>query len=81
MKLIVRKMGGGRLKKEDPIDHSVGIEVLKKIGDFVEPDDIILNIYCNDERLGNEQVRFLQDSYIVAQEKVDKIEEVLDIIE
>jgi len=75
------KMGGGRLKKEDPIDHSVGIEVLKKIGDFVEPDDIILNIYCNDERLGNEQVRFLQDSYIVAQEKVDKIEEVLDIIE
>ena len=74
-------MGGGRLTKDDEIDNSVGIEVLKKIGDYVEPDDIILNIYCNDERLGNNQVRFLQNSYIIESEKVEKIEEVLDIIE
>ncbi len=29
-------LGGGRLKKEDIIDNSVGIEVMKKVGDSVK---------------------------------------------
>ena len=74
-------MGGGRITKEDTIDNSVGIEVLKKIGDYVEADDILLYIYCNKENLGNNQVRFLQNSYVIEPEKVDKVEEVLDVIE
>ncbi len=74
-------MGGGRQKKEDTIDNSVGIEVLKKIGDYVEADDILLFIYCNKEELGNSQIRFLQNSYVIEPEKAEKVEEVLDIIE
>ena len=69
------------MKKDDEIDRSVGIEVLKKIGDHVEADDILLNIYCNNEELGNKQIRFLQDSYIIEYGEADKIEEILDVIE
>ena len=60
--VAIVNMGGGRIRKDDVIDHSVGVEVCKKIGDHVDADDILLYLYCNDEKIGNEQIRFLQDS-------------------
>jgi pyrimidine-nucleoside phosphorylase len=33
--LIVGDLGGGRQKKDDPIDHSVGIVLERKVGEFV----------------------------------------------
>ncbi|MBR6252564.1 MAG: thymidine phosphorylase [Clostridia bacterium] len=79
--MAVVNMGGGRQKKDDSIDHNVGIEILKKIGDHVEADDILMFIYCNDEELGRKQVKFLQDSYYIGYEEVPKIEAILDIID
>jgi len=32
-------LGAGRAKKEDKIDHSVGIEILREVGDFVNEGD------------------------------------------
>ncbi|MBM4386780.1 MAG: pyrimidine-nucleoside phosphorylase, partial [Deltaproteobacteria bacterium] len=43
-------LGGGRLKKEDSIDPSVGFRVHKKIGDFAKKGDAIFTVYYNDER-------------------------------
>ena len=43
----VRVLGGGRDKKEDRIDHSVGIVFFKKEGDRVEKDDNLLEIRAN----------------------------------
>lgn len=40
-------LGAGRLKYTDAIDHSVGIEVLIKVGDKVEKGDIMYNIYAH----------------------------------
>ncbi len=74
-------LGGGRLKKEDFIDNSVGIEVLKKIGDRVQIGDVLLNIYNNDVAKANNEIRFLQDSYSYTGIEVEKIEEILDVIE
>ena len=37
----VVNLGGGRVRKEDEIDHAVGIEVLKKIGDEVKEGDTL----------------------------------------
>jgi pyrimidine-nucleoside phosphorylase len=34
--MVVVELGGGRAKKGDPIDHSVGVRVHTKIGDKVE---------------------------------------------
>ena len=42
-------LGAGRIKKEDKIDNSVGIVLNKKVGDFVENNEILAYIYSNDE--------------------------------
>lgn len=74
-------LGGGRKKKEDFIDNTIGIEVLKKIGDKVEIGDPLLYIYSNDESKAKEQVEFLQNSYHYADVEIPKINEIIDIIE
>jgi pyrimidine-nucleoside phosphorylase len=45
-------LGGGREKKEDSIDHAVGLEFHKRIGDRVEKDEPLTTIFYNgDARL------------------------------
>ncbi len=39
-------MGGGRRKMGDPIDHSVGIEVLVRVGDRVKRGQPVLRVHC-----------------------------------
>lgn len=77
----VVNLGGGRAQKEDPVDYSVGIEMVKKIGDEVKNGETILYIYANDEAKALLQVQFLRDSYEISKEKVKKEEEILGIIE
>lgn len=40
-------LGAGRLKYTDKIDHSVGIEVLIKVGDKLSKGDVMYNIYSH----------------------------------
>jgi pyrimidine-nucleoside phosphorylase len=40
-------LGGGREKKEDAIDHAVGLEFHKRIGDHVEKDEPLATIHYN----------------------------------
>jgi pyrimidine-nucleoside phosphorylase len=40
-------LGGGRAKKTDTIDHSVGVEVLHKVGDRVEEGEPLFTIHAN----------------------------------
>ena len=43
-------IGGGRLKKEDDIDYTVGIELCKKVSDKVYKGELIANIYAKNEK-------------------------------
>src|SRR6185295_1643446 len=40
------EMGGGRKKLGDKVDHSIGLELLVRLGDPVERDQPIANVYC-----------------------------------
>ena len=77
----VVNIGGGRLKKDDDVDHFVGIEVLKKVGDKVEQGDILMYIHSNEEVNARKQIEFLRDSYKFAERPVRKLKEILDVIE
>jgi len=44
-------LGAGREKIGDKIDHSVGIQVLKKKGDYVKEGDVLAIIHANDAKL------------------------------
>ena len=56
-------LGGGRIRKEDKIDSSVGIILNKKIGDNVTQKDIVAYIHANDEEKGIEAVEKLKEIY------------------
>jgi pyrimidine-nucleoside phosphorylase len=42
-------LGGGRERKDDPIDHSVGVIVQHKVGEFVNDGDLLFTIHANDD--------------------------------
>jgi len=47
--MAVVELGGGRTKKSDPIDHSVGVIVHYKVGDLVQRNTPLFTIHANDE--------------------------------
>jgi pyrimidine-nucleoside phosphorylase len=53
-------LGGGRAKKDDEIDHAVGIVLHAKIGDWVQEGQPLLTIHASDEaRLSGARQRLL----------------------
>ena len=42
-------LGGGRKTKDDKIDHTAGIILIKKTGDKVEKGEVIAKLYTNKE--------------------------------
>lgn len=59
-------LGGGRASKEDVIDLSVGIRLLKKRGDRVESGDDLAIVYYNDEKNLSEAALKLKNSYFIS---------------
>jgi len=44
--LTATELGAGRAKKGDPVDHSVGIEILHNVGDRVDEGDLLFTVYA-----------------------------------
>lgn len=78
---ISMNLGAGRIKKEDIIDPAVGIIMNKKIGDMIKKGEIIAYIHANDEIKGQEAVQKLLNNYEIVEEKVEKANSILQIIE
>lgn len=77
----VVNLGGGRLKKDDRVDYSVGIEVVKKIGDKVNAGDALMYIHATNDSDARNLVSFLRNSYKLADRPIAPIKEIIDIIE
>src|SRR5580693_3851139 len=56
-------LGGGREKKEDAIDHAVGLEFYKRIGDRVEKGERLATIHYNSGRKLAEAQSLIATSY------------------
>ncbi|MDO5572387.1 MAG: pyrimidine-nucleoside phosphorylase [bacterium] len=65
-------LGGGRRKKEDEIDLSVGIMLRKKVGNFVNQGDSIATIYGNDPEKIKDAYNRIEDAYFYSQTAVKK---------
>jgi thymidine phosphorylase len=56
--IALAMLGGGRERKEDSIDHGVGLEFHKRIGDRVEKGERLVSIHYNaSERLDDAKKR------------------------
>lgn len=77
--ILSMKLGGGRSKKEDPINYGVGIVINKKIGDFVKKEEILAEIH-SDQKLPKDLIKSFYDSYEFSKEPVKKIEIIEEIL-
>jgi pyrimidine-nucleoside phosphorylase len=66
-------LGAGRSKKGDLIDHSVGIVVHNKVGNWVESGDPIFTIHANDHSMFQEAKDRLLDAFSWSDEPVDPL--------
>ncbi len=72
-------LGAGRENKEDLIDPLVGIELVKKAGDYVKKDDVLAYLYTNGKNT-EEAITMLKEAYTFQSKKFEKPLLILDII-
>ena len=65
--IALASLGGGREKKEDRIDHAVGLEFHKRIGDRVEKGETLVTIHYNTDAKLPEAKSLIAASYILGE--------------
>jgi pyrimidine-nucleoside phosphorylase len=60
-------LGGGRERKEDSVDPSVGVEVHKKLGDKVSAGESLCTIHCHSDQQAARAKTLLVESYQIAE--------------
>jgi pyrimidine-nucleoside phosphorylase len=66
-------LGAGRQKKGAPIDHSVGIEVFSKVGDWVEKGQPLFAIHANDDEKAERAMQVLSEAIVISETKVEPL--------
>lgn len=72
-------LGAGRRTKEDPIDYSAGITLMKKIGDKVSAGDTLCVLHTNLDST-NEAETVAKNAYTLGQNEPDKIQYVYSTV-
>lgn len=78
--VAVMMLGGGREKKGDTIDKSVGLIMNKKIGDYVKKGEALAKIYVNDTSHLDEAVSRIKNAYKFSEKEVKFPKLIKDII-
>ena len=73
-------LGAGRIKKEDGIEHSVGILLEKKIGGKVQKGEILAYIHANDDEKGKTAIEDIKTAYKIVENQVKEEKYILGII-
>ncbi|MBR3898100.1 MAG: thymidine phosphorylase [Bacilli bacterium] len=74
---LARKLGAGRLTKEDIINPKVGIVLNHKVGDYVKEGETLLTVYYDDKIITDEEIL---ESITITKEEVSKPKLIIDII-
>uniref|UniRef100_A0A7V1EJ00 Thymidine phosphorylase n=1 Tax=candidate division WOR-3 bacterium TaxID=2052148 RepID=A0A7V1EJ00_UNCW3 len=78
--ILATKLGAGRLKKDDKIDHSCGFKIYKKTGDFVKKGETIIEIYSDNNSIVKEVLSGLSPVFSIKSEPPKKGRLIRDII-
>jgi pyrimidine-nucleoside phosphorylase len=73
-------LGAGRLRKEDDIDHAVGILCVAKRGDEVGEGDMIARVHARTEESAEAAATEVTAAYRIGPERPDDVPIVLDVI-
>ncbi len=75
---LVMNLGAGRLSKEQGINHGVGIELVKNVGDNVKVGDVIAKVYYENKTIN---VNDVIESFKIEDNLVNKEYIVLGVIQ
>lgn len=73
---FANSLGAGRNKKDDIINHKVGIILNKTVNDLVKEGEPLLYVVCDD----NVNIDCLYDAFTINNEKTNEIEIIYDIL-
>ena len=73
-------LGAGRVTKEDKIDKSVGIELLKKVGDKVSKDEVIAYLHINKPEQLEIAKEKIKEIIKIRKEKQEKLKTIIKVI-
>lgn len=76
----VMMLGGGRQKKGDSIDHSVGVVLKKKVGEQVKEGEPLATVYINNTDNLDTVLVLIENSFIISEEKIKEPELIKGII-
>ena len=79
---IIQRLGGGRLKSTDRLDFTVGIRLLKHVGDPVQENEAWAILYASDEAL-HRYPKYLDDfnsSLTISATAVPPLERILKVL-
>jgi len=71
--LACLQLGAGRQKKEDPIDHAVGVEVLKSVGDPVHAGEPLFRIHARTDAQRQQAQQTLEQAVVISPEPVPPV--------
>ena len=73
-------LGAGRVKKEDKIDKSVGIVLLRKVGDYVTKDEELAYLHINDPEQLSSAKETIKKIIKIRKEKAEKLKTIIKIV-
>ena len=73
-------LGAGRIKKEDKIDKAVGIEIRKKVADYIMQGEVIGYIHLNQQEKIEQSKEELLKIFKIRKEKVESEKIILGVI-
>jgi pyrimidine-nucleoside phosphorylase len=67
--MAANRLGAGRASKGDPIDHAVGIEIHRAIGDALQRGDILATVHARTEAQAADAVETVRSAIAVGSER------------
>ncbi len=74
------RLGAGRVRKDDPIDHAVGVLCLAKRGERVEEGAPLAEVHAGDQATGERAVAEVAACYRIGDDKPERRPIVLDVL-
>ena len=75
------RLGGGRATLEDTIDMAAGIYLRKKVGDYVNKGDVLLEVHTNKPKeVYEEIIEDIKKAYVISGVHCDHIKVIKEII-
>ncbi|MBR5516527.1 MAG: pyrimidine-nucleoside phosphorylase [Firmicutes bacterium] len=78
--LASQQTGAGRATKDDQIDLSAGIKVMKKVGDEVKAGDVLAVFYGNDQQKIDSAIKIAEEAFSIGKDPCEAPKLIKEII-